>query len=144
MAYAMDRYRQLKRTMASNRNMRTGLVKVMVIICRAPFFSSSIGAKILGLPVCLRIRCAFRLSIVGPYVSGKKHKNAREAPAIINPAQKVHRQVRTEMNPDMLGASTGPHAVACTDQCGALKQVYGRTPTAIKKAMARPRVIGLP
>ena len=56
----------VKRTMASNIIMCRGRMRVTVAICLAPFFSSSMGAKMFGLPVSLRRRLARLLRISGP------------------------------------------------------------------------------
>lgn len=96
--------------------MCNGLIRVTVIICRAPFFSNSIGAKILGFPVVFRKLRARRLRIVGPYVSGTKMRNPSENPAIIKPTQNAHLQLTVDTNPDIIGADRGPKTVACWTQ----------------------------
>ena len=62
-----------------------------------------------------------------PKVSGRKTRKARDAPAMIVPAQNVHRQLVGEMKPETIGEKTGPSIVE-----------------AMNMAMARPLVTGSP
>lgn len=96
---------QVKSTMASKAIMCSGRISVTLIICLAPFFSNSMGAKILGFPVSLRMRLARALRIAGAYVSGRKDRTMSEAPAMIKATQKVQRQLTTDTKPEIIGAS---------------------------------------
>ena len=111
-AYARETYMQVNETMASNAIIFSGLINVTVIICLAPFFSSSMGAKTLVFPVSFRIRRARCRRISGPYVSGRNRRPSKDAPAIISPTQNVHLQPIGETKPDMIGANCGPQVVA--------------------------------
>lgn len=112
-----------------------------VIIWRAPFFSSSIGAKICILPASFRILSALRRRIAGPYVSGRNRIAINEIPAMIRPTQKVHLQSTADTNPDIIGATTGPKVVLLV-QSGCMQLQSRRILTDMKSAKARPLETG--
>jgi hypothetical protein len=79
-------YKQLASTIASNKNIRTGLVNTTTKSWRKSFFSSSIGAKAFSFP-SFRIFIALLFSTTGPYVSGSTNTKGHVTPAMMSCSQ---------------------------------------------------------
>lgn len=72
--------------MASNRNIRIGLVKTTTRSSCKSFFSSSIGANAFTFP-SFRSFFALLFSTTGPYVSGIINTNGHVTPAMMSCSQ---------------------------------------------------------
>ena len=105
-----DRYKHVHETIASRNIIRIGLARKTVRICSKDFFSTSMGANVLGW--LFRSRCARVWSIMRPYVSGSQSIGGRDSTAMMSAIYHAQRQLMGDTKPHTSGANCGQIEVA--------------------------------
>lgn len=103
---------QVKVTSDSVNIIRISLARNTMMICLHPFFSSSMGAKMLASLVSLRSFCARLAKITGAYVSGKNGSGTKHTADAMPDTQNVHFQLPLDKKPAIMGANCGPIVIA--------------------------------